>query len=97
MAGQFERMGMEIDPSEITPAEDEAFKVFAPNWESVTAFLACETQWRMIAGAAKLLWLGFDYVAVDVVMRRYEFSNAAFADLQVMELEALSVLKGASA
>ncbi|WP_320200494.1 DUF1799 domain-containing protein [Agrobacterium sp. rho-13.3] len=88
---------MEFDPSEITSEEDEAFKVFAPNWESVTAFLACETQWRVLAGAAKLVWLGLDYVAVDIVLRRYEFPNAVFADLQVMELEALSVLKGANA
>ncbi|XHE13678.1 DUF1799 domain-containing protein [Agrobacterium deltaense] len=88
---------MEIDPSDITTEEDEAFKVFSANWESVTAFLACETQWRMIAGAAKALWLGLDYVAVDIVLRRYDFSNAVFADLQVMELEALSVLKGAHA
>lgn len=88
---------MEIDPSEITTEEDEAFKVFAPNWESVTGFLACETQWRVIAGAAQLIWLGLDYVAVDIVLRRFDFSNAVFAELQVMELEALSVLKGATA
>nr|WP_284737694.1 DUF1799 domain-containing protein [Agrobacterium rosae] len=89
-------MGVEFDPSEITSEEDEAFKVFAPNWDSVTAFLACETQWRVIAGAKKLIWLGLDYVAVDIVLRRYEFSNTVFAELQVLELDALSVLKGAT-
>ncbi|SCX30503.1 hypothetical protein DSM25558_4974 [Agrobacterium sp. DSM 25558] len=95
VAAQFEWMGMEIDPSDITSEEDEAFKVFATNWESVLAFLACETQWRVIAGAKKLIWLGLDYVAVDIVLRQYEFPNAVFADLQVMELEARSVLRGA--
>ncbi|MDQ1185414.1 DUF1799 domain-containing protein [Agrobacterium larrymoorei] len=96
MAAQLELMGVEIDPSEITSEEDEAFKVFAPNWESVTAFLACDTQWRVVASAAKILWLGLDYVAVDIVLRRFEFSNAVFADIQFMEFEALSVLKGAN-
>lgn len=93
MAAQFEQMGHDIDPSEIMSAEDEAFRVLALNWDSVTAFLACDTQWRVIAAASKLLWLGLDYVAVDIVFRRYDFSNAVFADLQVMEFEALSVFK----
>jgi len=86
-------MGHDVDPSEIMSAEDEAFRVLALNWDSVMAFLACETQWRVIAAGSKLLWLGLDYVAVDIVFRWFDFPNAVFADLQVMEFEALSVFK----
>jgi len=89
-------MGVEIDPSEITTEADEAFKVLAPNWESVCAFLACDTQWVELAGAKNILRRGLNYAGVDIVLRRYEFSNAVFADIQLMEFEALSVLKGAN-
>lgn len=97
MAAQFELMGYSVDPSEISNQDSEAFKVFASNWDSVTAFLACETQWRVLAGdAGRLIWTGLDYAGADVALRRYDFPTAVFADLQVMELEALSVLGGAS-
>lgn len=64
------------------------------NWLSVCAFLACETQWRAIAGMmGGLVWLGLDYSAVDVVLRRLGFDDpdSVFADLQVMEDAALAV------
>ncbi|MGZ2403365.1 DUF1799 domain-containing protein [Rhizobium ruizarguesonis] len=96
MAGQFEQMGYRVDPSEISNQDSEAFKVFASNWDSMTAFLACETQWRVLAGPAGLIWTGLDYAGADVALRRFDFPNSVFADLQVMELEALSVLGGAS-
>ncbi|KRB58456.1 hypothetical protein ASE04_27470 [Rhizobium sp. Root708] len=90
-------MGAAVDPSLVTDEASEAFKVFALNWDSVTAFLACETQWRVIAGSSALIWTGFDYSSVDVVLRRFDFAPAIFADLQVMELAALAVFAGASA
>lgn len=89
-------MGATVDPSLIADPASEAFAVFTPNWDSVTAFLACETQWRVIAGPSGLIWTGFDYAGADVVLRRFEFANTIFADLQVMELAALSVFAGAA-
>lgn len=91
-------MGYRVDPSEISNQDSEEFKVLAPNWDSVTAFLACETQWRVIADpTGRLIWTGLDYAGADVALRRFDFPNSVFADLQVMELEALSVLGSASA
>lgn len=73
--------------------EIEGFEVLPENWTSLCTFLACETQWRVAATMASVLWLGLDYQAVDVVLRRLgiEASDAVFADLQVMEDAALSV------
>lgn len=62
------------------------------NWDTVRVWLACETQWRVLVrpnGAA--VWLGLDYPAVDVVLRRMDLGNDVFADLQLMERAALEV------
>lgn len=67
------------------------------NWDSVMAFLACDTQWRAVAGPAGLIWIGLDYAGVDIALRRLDFPASVFADLQVMEIAALPVLRGASA
>lgn len=72
------------------PVELEAFEVMAVNWPAVTTFLACETQWRCAATMAGLIWLGLDYTAVDVVLRR-RGTEVDFADLLLMEQAALDV------
>lgn len=72
------------------PAEIEAFEVLPANWPAVLVFLDSETQWRCAAGMAGLIWIGLDYVAVDVVLRRTR-REVEFSDLQVMEQAALDV------
>lgn len=75
--------------------EQEAFDVYADNWESVGAFALLETQWRLAVGATRVVWLGLDYGSVPVILdalgvtgdRRREL----FADLRVMERAALAV------
>ena len=65
------------------------------NADAIEAFLDCETQWRCISAApGSILWLGFDYGAVDVVLRRRKWADPdqVFADLQVMEGAALDVM-----
>ena len=77
----------------------EAFEVMPCNWSSVCAFLACETQWRavpmtvgnMAAIATSVIWLGLDYSAADVVLRRVAGGDLVFADVQIMERAALDV------
>lgn len=69
----------------------EAFEIMGPNAAALRAWLACETQWRVAAGMGGIVWLGLDYSAVDVVLRRGGFADGVFADLMVMETEALSV------
>jgi len=92
LAAQFRELG--VSSTEIGPAPDqdeETFEVWDVNWASLTAFLACETQWRVAAGLAGLIWLGLDYPGVDVVLRRLGLADHVFADLQVMERAALDV------
>lgn len=75
------------------PAAPEAFELMRVNVAALEAWLACETQWRVAAGMGGLTWLGLDYGAVDVVLRRLgmEEPDRVFRDLQVMESAALSV------
>lgn len=94
---QFEAMGAEIAPGVIPaePAEIEGFKVLPENWTSLCTFLACETQWRVAATMAGMIWLGLDYPGADVVLRRSGVADtdAVFADLQVMEDAALDIFR----
>ena len=76
------------------PAPDEAFEVLPPNADALDAWLTCQTQWRVAVGMGGMVWLGLDYSAVDVVLRRMKLADpdAVMADLQVMEGAALKVL-----
>ncbi|TCT37425.1 DUF1799 domain-containing protein [Martelella mediterranea] len=92
-AAEFAEMGLAVS----IPTEDtdiEAMEIMASNRDSMKAFLAVATQWRVAAGLAGLIWIGLDYNAVDVVLRRMSFSDPVFSDLQVMEASALAILNG---
>lgn len=70
--------------------EGPKFEVLELNWESVTAFLACETQWQVLAPfGGPLIWLGLDYLRAEVVLRRRNAPDAVFGDLQIMEKAAI--------
>ncbi|WP_353429035.1 DUF1799 domain-containing protein [Paracoccus denitrificans] len=90
---QFARMGALVEQLAIS-AEAEAFEVLPPNADALDAWLACQTQWRIAAGMGGIAYLGLDYGAVDVVLRRMRFADpdAVLADLLVMEGAALKVL-----
>lgn len=63
------------------------------HWPSLTAFLDLATQWQVVVGASgRLIWLGIDYVAADVVLRRRGAGEAVFADIRAMEQAAIKVL-----
>lgn len=85
-------MGVTVDVA--VKARPAAFEVMLVNADALTAWIAVETQWRIAAGAGGIQWLGLDYPAVDVVLRRGRFDDpdAVFGDLQVMEGAALDVL-----
>lgn len=88
-------MGVTVAPTTTSPSD--SFEVMRANWPSVSALLACETQWRGVAGAdGRLVWTGLDYAAVDVVLRRQRADDAVFGDLRVMEAEALQTFRGAA-
>lgn len=74
-------------------AATPAVRVPAAIWPAVCLFRALETQWRIAVGFGVSAWLGLDYPAADVLMRRTPaFAAVDFADLQVMEAEALIIL-----
>lgn len=80
---------------EITAAaEDEAFEVWSVNWKSLLTFLETETQWRVAAGFAGLIWLGLDYASVRPLMEDADgrVDQVLFADLRAMERAALPIL-----
>ncbi|WP_319496324.1 DUF1799 domain-containing protein [uncultured Cohaesibacter sp.] len=85
-------MGVSVEVTE-TP-EDEAFDIMAKNKDSMLAWLNVETQWKVIASMAGLIWIGLNYTAVDVALRRLSFPDAVFDDLLVMEKAALPILNG---
>lgn len=89
LARQFVAMGGMIPPGLIPVPVMETFDVMPANWPALCAFIASATQWRALAGAAGIVWLGLDYAAVDVVLRRTGADDAVFADLQLMEAAAL--------
>ena len=92
IAKQFHAMGVEVTPNSTpVPEETEGFEVLPQNWNSLRAFLACDTQWRAAAGMAGLIWLGLDYAGVDIALTRLGFGDEAFADVQLMEITALEV------
>jgi len=90
LIGQFARMGAQVADAPIRAGTD-AFEVMGQNTAALRIWLACETQWRVAAGMGGIIWLGLDYTAVDVVLRRTAIDSAdqVFADLMVMEAEAL--------
>lgn len=93
LAAQFAAMGVQPAPAQ-PAARPEHFEVMRANADSIAAWLAVETQWRIAAGMGGIVWLGLDYSAVDIALRRLKFDDpdAVFGDLQIMEAEALSVL-----
>lgn len=77
------------EAAERLTAEESVVDVWDVNWPSLNAFTACQTQWRVVAGMSRAFWLGLDYSAVDVVLRRRNLPDQVFEDLRVMEAEAL--------
>lgn len=68
------------------------------NWQSLMAFLGCETQWRAVAmpsgEGSRLIWLGIDYASARPVFERRNraVQRRLFADIQVMEHAALEAM-----
>lgn len=69
-------------------AKPEDFAVDPDNWDTLTAWLRVQTQWRVGMSGP----VGLDYVAVDVVLRRLGLGGDVFDGLQIMERAALQEL-----
>jgi hypothetical protein len=88
-------MGFAVEANQIA-TEDDAFEIWKENWPSLRVWLAVETQWRIVIAGSSMIWLGLDYSAVDVVLRRHKAEDTVFEDLQDMEQAALAVFVKAS-
>lgn len=75
---------------------DTVIEVWDEHWQAFAIFRACGTQWRVVATQRSLFHLGLDYPGLEVVMRRLlppeADANAVFADVMLMEAEALPIL-----
>lgn len=88
-------MGVAVEMQDETAKRPEAVEIMRANAEAIEAWLSVESQWRAISAApGRLMWLGLDYGAVDVVLRRRKWADPdqLFEDLQVMEGAALDVI-----
>ena len=67
----------------------EALEIDAENWPAILVFCAMDTQWR--SGPKGHLY-GFDYSALQIVMRMQRVKNKpdTFARVQRIEREAIS-------
>ncbi|WP_203560910.1 DUF1799 domain-containing protein [Jiella pacifica] len=89
LQAQFAALGVAVDLEEAEDGESDDVAVWAINWQTVRAFLACATCWRVAVGLAGMTRLGLDYAGVDAMLRRRGFDDVDFADLQLMEEAAL--------
>lgn len=85
-----------IDQTRREQEAEDVFYVYADNVDTVWAFFALATQWRILAGFGAVVYQGFDYGAIPSALsllgipakRRAE----VFEGLRVMESAALLVL-----
>lgn len=70
----------------------EMMEIMPNNWESFTAFIACQTQWRMLAGMGGVIWTGLDYGSSKLVLDDRNAKPGVFADVRRMESAALPIL-----
>jgi hypothetical protein len=76
------------------PSDLETFDVMRANWRAVMAFVALETQWRVVAGPSGLIWCGLDYAATAAAFRgrNRRAWQRLLGELKEMEAAALAVL-----
>ena len=90
---EFADLGVQVELDEVE--EDGSMPILRENWNSVLAFLDCETQWRVTATMAGLIWLGLDYTAVKILLDAEGHGTDIFRDIRIMEVAALPVLNEA--
>jgi hypothetical protein len=91
---EFAALGVAVAAHQVD--EEEVIQIWDINAAAFEAFLALETQWRVVglAGLAtvRLVKTGLDYCAVEMVLRRRELLDhpTAFDDIRVMENASLA-------
>lgn len=73
---------------------DPDVEVWPENWETVTVFDACATQWRWTSGMT-VIRTGLDYAALGAVMNLLDIPTdrraEIFGGVRIMEAQALLV------
>jgi len=87
--------------AQLEQADDARFEVWADNWDTVLAFLAVATQWRIAANGGGLepvrhYWIGLDYAGVAAGLAGHGIAGTPdlWAGLRVMEAAARNALNG---
>ncbi|MEI9410707.1 DUF1799 domain-containing protein [Mesorhizobium salmacidum] len=94
LVAQWAQLGVTVEADD----DDEAIAVWRINWQSVMAFLRCETQWRAVPVAvgdgSRLIWIGIDYASAKPVYARRNRGEERrlFDDICVMEHAALEAM-----
>lgn len=90
VAADFATMGHKVEAS--ATDEQDLIEIMPANHASFDAFLSCQGQWRVTATMAGLIWFGLDYSAVRVLLDDLDAPRHVFADLRIMEREALPIM-----
>lgn len=91
----FDAPAEQIDEAVAAERDAGLFDVYADNAESVLAFIAMTTQWRVASGMT-FVRLGLEYASIPIVLDGMGIRDRArrreiFEDLRVMESAALKV------
>lgn len=97
MQADLEAFGVPPEQAQTALAEldERPFEIFPENWEALTIFLACRTQWRFgHQGAAA----GIDYPSLAMLLRLYRVKDRrdVFERVQIMEGAVLEILESKS-
>jgi len=92
-SAQFARLGVNLAPTNTT---EDGLEIMWNAWDSLIAFLSCQTQWHVECGIAGLIWFGLKYAECKTVLEDINAPIGTFADLRVMEAAALPILNEAS-
>tara|TARA_Y100001963_G_scaffold151717_1_gene235109 strand:- start:2356 stop:2598 length:243 start_codon:yes stop_codon:yes gene_type:complete len=70
------------------PEPEKDFEVWQENWDVVSLFLRCQTQWRTSVGGIT----GLDYASVVSIAKLYKYKDlpSVIEDLQIMEIAAMA-------
>ena len=94
MRQQYAKLGITVAAQ---AEETDAIAIMPTAWNSLITFLECQSQWRVAAGMAGLIWLGLDYPACRLVLDDMQAPAGIFSDLRYMEGAALKILNEAEA
>lgn len=100
-------MGLDVDrliPQPLQQDRPQDFELWPEHARAWMVYTLCRTQWRkqpvwtggpMGGGALVWLWEGLDYVAVEILMRRYRIPESeqdeVFEQLQILEGATLEI------